>query len=217
MDFILSHKNIGAEALHTSGGILFRSPYTYPVADESGRPAPAARRPARRGLTATRVPSTAAPMRRPSSAGPTNCGIPASPPSCGYGGACRIRVDWLSRRPNTRRGEERELTAALERPRAVGKAFPLAQFEHPQLGRSGARRLEPEVRGQNPPHKFRAGVPQDDPVPAGACSIAAGGHRDQRRAAGQGRLRYQYWRPTTASCPPISATRAEIKACAKTR
>ncbi|HBK84986.1 MAG TPA: carboxypeptidase, partial [Firmicutes bacterium] len=34
VDFILAHKNIGAlEALHTAGGIFFRSPYTYSEAD----------------------------------------------------------------------------------------------------------------------------------------------------------------------------------------
>jgi murein tripeptide amidase MpaA len=163
VDFILSHKNIGAlEALHTSGGILFRSPYTYPESQMNQEDLHLLRTIGRRGEELTGYPDV------PSTGGTyaativdwayENCGIPGFTPELwDMAGRAGIKVDWLSRRPSTpAEAEERELQLLRWNDRELsGKGFfRWRKFEHPQLGEVELGGWNPKFVRQNPPHKF---------------------------------------------------------------
>lgn len=163
VDFILGHKNIGAlEALHTSGGIFFRSPYTYPESQMNQEDLHLLRTLARRGTDFTGYPDV------PSTGGTfaativdwayENCGIPGFTPELwDMAGRAGIKIDWLSNRQMTPvEAEERELQLLEWNDRELaGKGFfPWKKFEHPQLGEVELGGWNPKYVRQNPPHKF---------------------------------------------------------------
>lgn len=163
VDFILAHKNIGAlEALHTSGGIFFRSPYTYPEEKMNQEDLQLLRTIARRGTDFTGYPDV------PSTGGIfaativdwayENCGIPGFTPELwDMGGRAGIKVDWLRKQPLTpAEAEERELKLLEwnDRELAGQGFFRWRKFDHPQLGEVELGGWNPKFVRQNPPHKF---------------------------------------------------------------
>ncbi len=163
VDFILAHKNIGAlEALHTAGGIFFRSPYTYSEAEMNQEDLQLLRTLARRGTDLTGYPDV------PSTGGIfaativdwayENCGIPGFTPELwDLAGRAGVNVDWLRQQPLTpAEAEERELTLLQWNDRELSGQgfFRWSKFEHPQLGEVELGGWNPKFVRQNPPHKF---------------------------------------------------------------
>ncbi|NLY54290.1 MAG: carboxypeptidase [Firmicutes bacterium] len=163
VDFILAHKNIGAlEALHTSGGIFFRSPYTYPESQMDQEDLQLLRTIARRGTDFTGYPDV------PSTGGTyaativdwayENCGIPGFTPELwDMAGRAGVKVDWQNRRPRTPAEiEEREfkLLQWNDRELAGEGFFRWRKFQHPQLGEVEIGGWNPKFVRQNPPPKL---------------------------------------------------------------
>lgn len=164
VDFILAHKNIGAlEALHTAGGIFFRSPYTYPESQLNPEDLQLLRTLARRGTDFTGYPDV------PSTSGVfaativdwayENCGIPGFTPELWdmAGRAGTKPTDWLSNTPPTpAEAEEREylLLQWNDRELASQGFFRWRKFNHPQLGEVELGGWNPKFVRQNPPHKL---------------------------------------------------------------
>jgi murein tripeptide amidase MpaA len=164
VDFILAHKNIGAlEALHTSGGIFFRSPYTYPESQMDKEDLQLLRTLARRGTDLTGYPDV------PSTSGVfaativdwayENLGIPGFTPELWdmAGRAGTKPRDWLSNTPPTpAEAEEREfkLLQWNDRELAGQGFFRWRKFDHPQLGEVELGGWNPKFVRQNPPHKL---------------------------------------------------------------
>ena len=163
VDFILAHKNIGAlEALHTAGGIFFRSPYTYPEEKLNQEDLQLLRTLARRGTDLTGYPDV------PSTGGIfaativdwayENCGIPGFTPELwDMAGRAGVKIDWLRRQPLTpAEAEEQELKLLAWNDRELSGQgfFRWRKFEHPQLGEVELGGWNPKFVRQNPPHKF---------------------------------------------------------------
>ena len=163
VDFILAHKNIGAlEALHTAGGIFFRSPYTYSEAEMNQEDLQLLCTIARRGTDLTGYPDV------PSTGGIfaativdwayENCGIPGFTPELwDLAGRAGVKVDWLRRQPVTpAEAEERELKLLQWNDRELSGQgfFCWRKFRHPQLGEVELGGWNPKFVRQNPPHKF---------------------------------------------------------------
>ncbi len=164
VDFILAHKNIGAlEALHTAGGIFFRSPYTYPESQLDKEDLQLLRTLARRGTDFTGYPDV------PSTSGVfaativdwayENLGIPGFTPELWdmAGRAGTKPRDWLSNTPPTpAEAEEREFKLLQWNDRELSGAgfFRWRKFEHPQLGEVELGGWNPKFVRQNPPHKL---------------------------------------------------------------
>lgn len=160
VDFILKHKNIGAlEALHTSGGILFRSPYTYPEAQMDQDDLNLLRTLGRRGTDLTGYPDV------PSTGGTyaativdwayENCGIPGFTPELwDMAGRAGVKIDWLRTKPLTpQEAEENELKLLTwnDRELAGSGFFAWRSFRHPQLGEVEIGGWNPKYVRQNPP------------------------------------------------------------------
>ena len=160
VDFILTHQNIGAlEALHTSGGIFFRSPYTYPESKMDQEDLLLLRTLAQRGTDLTGYPDV------PSTGGAfaativdwayENCGIPGFTPELwDMDGRAGIKRDWHDRRRLTpEEQEEREYRRLQWNDRELaGKGFfPWRKFQHPQLGEVEIGGWNPKFVRQNPP------------------------------------------------------------------
>lgn len=162
VDFILAHKNIGAlEALHTAGGIFFRSPYTYPESQMNQEDLLLLRTLARRGTDFTGYPDV------PSTSGVfaativdwayENCGIPGFTPELWdmVGRAGGKPNNWLSNTPPTpAEAEEQEYKLLQWNDRELsGRGFfPWRRFQHPQLGEVELGGWNPKFVRQNPPH-----------------------------------------------------------------
>ncbi len=163
VDFILSHKNIGAlEALHTSGGILFRSPYVITEAEMDQGDLQLLKTIGQRGFELTGYPDV------PSTGGVfaativdwayEHNGIPGFTPELWdmYGRA-GAKLDWHAARALTpQEALERELKLFEWNDRELfGKGFfNWRQYDHPQLGEVEIGGWNPKFVKQNPPHQL---------------------------------------------------------------
>jgi hypothetical protein len=163
VDFIINHKNIGAlEALHTSGGILFRSPYTYPEEEFDKDDLRLLKTIGERGEELTGYPDV------PSTGGIfaativdwayEHQGIPGFTPELWdlYGRA-GIKMDWhKARKLSTKEKLERELKVLeFNDKELAGKGFiNWHEYDHPQLGKVEIGGYNPKFFRQNPPHKL---------------------------------------------------------------
>lgn len=163
VDFIIKHKNIGAiEALHTSGGILFRSPYTYPEEEFDPGDLNLLKTIGERGEEITGYPDV------PSTGGIfaatiidwayEHQGIPGFTPELWdlYGRA-GVKMDWHKARKLTSREKlEREFKVLEFNDRELaGEGFiEWHEYEHPQLGKVEIGGYNPKYFKQNPPHRL---------------------------------------------------------------
>ncbi len=163
VDFIINHKNIGAlEALHTSGGILFRSPYTYPEEEFDKDDLRLLKTIGERGEELTGYPDV------PSTGGIfaativdwayEHQGIPGFTPELWdlYGRA-GVKMDWhKARKLSTKEKLERELKVLEFNDKELsGKGFiDWHEYDHPQLGQVEIGGYNPKYFRQNPPHKL---------------------------------------------------------------
>lgn len=163
VDFILKHKNIGAlEALHTSGGILFRSPYTYPESEMDQEDLQLLRTLGQRGYDLTGYPDV------PSTGGIfaativdwayEHCAIPGFTPELwDMNGRAGIKMDWHRQRrlsPTEKEARELKLLQWNDRELAGTGYFNWTSYQHPQLGQVEIGGWNPKFVRQNPPHKF---------------------------------------------------------------
>ncbi|MFP4456597.1 MAG: M14 family metallopeptidase [Clostridia bacterium] len=163
VDFIIKHKNIGAlEALHTSGGILFRSPYTYPEEEFDQKDLKLLKTIGERGEELTGYPDV------PSTGGIfaativdwayEHQGIPGFTPELWdlYGRA-GVKMDWhKARKLSSKEKLEREFKVLEFNDKELsGKGFfDWQEFDHPQLGKVEIGGYNPKFFRQNPPHNL---------------------------------------------------------------